>query len=99
MGERDEYVVSGSDDGHVYVWSKSTGGLLFWARGDDDVVNCLEPHPFLPMTLATSGGRTARVPCGAAGWLACLGLSSAGLWVEQQRVGFVGMVAALAKGL
>jgi hypothetical protein len=29
--------------------------LLFWGRGDDDVVNCLEPHPFLPGHLATSG--------------------------------------------
>ena len=55
FGPDDELVVSGSDDGHVYVWSKPTGALLFWARGDDDVVNCLEPHPFLAATLATSG--------------------------------------------
>ena len=36
MGADDEYVVSGSDDGHVYVWSKATGALLWWSRGDDD---------------------------------------------------------------
>jgi hypothetical protein len=36
MGADDEYVVSGSDDGHVYVWSKATGALLWWAQGDDD---------------------------------------------------------------
>jgi hypothetical protein len=110
FGSDDEYVVSGSDDGHVYIWSKvgplalgrvcmstwgtlgmpgatgrgaapaaarrpptapppppcpppaqATGSLLWWARGDDDVVNCLEPHPFLPGTLATSGApRAAR---------------------------------------
>lgn len=36
MGADDEYVVSGSDDGHVYIWSKATAALLWWSRGDDD---------------------------------------------------------------
>jgi len=55
LGPDDDYVVSGSDCGHIYIWSKSTGALLWWGKGDDAVVNCLEPHPFLPMTMATSG--------------------------------------------
>eukprot|EP00877_Chromochloris_zofingiensis_P008111 jgi/Chrzof1/3553/Cz13g00050.t1 len=55
MGLNDEYVVSGSDDGHVYIWSKATGTLYAWLEGDREVVNCLEPHPWLPCTLATSG--------------------------------------------
>lgn len=55
MGACDEYVVSGSDDGHVYIWSTEDGVLRQWLEGDEDVVNCLEPHPWLPLTLATSG--------------------------------------------
>ena len=55
MGLADEYVVSGSDCGHVYIWSKHNGKLQKLLKGDRNVVNCLEPHPYLPATLATSG--------------------------------------------
>ena len=55
LGPSDEFVVSGSDDGHIYIWSKQDGKLQQWLKGDDSVVNCLEPHPHLPCTLATSG--------------------------------------------
>jgi len=55
MGASDEYVVSGSDCGRVFVWEKESGRLLWAQRGDNMVVNCLEPHPHLPLTLATSG--------------------------------------------
>lgn len=55
MGVADEYVVSGSDCGHVYIWSKQDGRLQKLVKGDRSVVNCLEPHPYLPATLATSG--------------------------------------------
>lgn len=55
MGVADEYVVSGSDCGHVYIWSKQDGKLQKLVKGDRSVVNCLEPHPYLPATLATSG--------------------------------------------
>lgn len=55
LGPSDEYVVSGSDDGHVYIWSKQDGKLQQWLKGDDSVINCLEPHPHLPCTMATSG--------------------------------------------
>jgi WD repeat-containing protein 42A len=47
--------VSGSDDGHLYVWRRNTCELAAWLPGDRHVVNCLEPHPWLPLTLATSG--------------------------------------------
>ncbi|WIA23425.1 hypothetical protein OEZ85_000180 [Tetradesmus obliquus] len=55
FGESDEYVVSGSDCGHVFVWSKVGGEVVWWAAADEEVVNCLEPHPLLPHVLATSG--------------------------------------------
>ena len=54
-GERDEYVASGSDCGHLFVWSKADGELRAMRKGDEDVLNCIDPHPHLPLTLATSG--------------------------------------------
>ncbi|VEN50753.1 unnamed protein product [Callosobruchus maculatus] len=50
----DDYVMSGSDCGHVFIWEKSTGKLKMLLRADQHVVNCLQPHPVLPL-LATSG--------------------------------------------
>ncbi|RKP27045.1 WD40-repeat-containing domain protein [Syncephalis pseudoplumigaleata] len=53
-GPRDEYIISGSDDGNFFIWSKSSGKLLQILEGDDDTVNVTEGHPFEP-TLAVSG--------------------------------------------
>lgn len=49
-----DFVMSGSDCGHVFVWEKETAKLCMLLEADQHVVNCLQPHPFLPM-LATSG--------------------------------------------
>ncbi|KAK9809355.1 hypothetical protein WJX73_008283 [Symbiochloris irregularis] len=53
-GASDEYIVSGSDDGHVYIWTRD-GVLRQWLKGDRKVVNCIEPHPQMPHVMATSG--------------------------------------------
>ncbi|XP_012264400.2 DDB1- and CUL4-associated factor 6-like isoform X2 [Athalia rosae] len=50
----DDYVMSGSDCGHVFIWERSTANLCMLLEADQHVVNCLQPHPYLPM-LATSG--------------------------------------------
>eukprot|EP00873_Tetraselmis_striata_P017429 jgi/Tetstr1/437693/TSEL_026348.t2 len=55
LGPNDEYVISGSDCGNVFIWDKASGALLWMQEGDSRVVNCLEPHPHYPLTLATSG--------------------------------------------
>jgi WD40 repeat protein len=62
MGSGDSYVVSGSDCGHIYIWNKVTGRLEQWLKGDDETVNCLEPHPYT-MLLATSGTYIAAKQC------------------------------------
>ena len=54
FGANDEYVVSGSDCGNMFIWRKKGGELLRMMRGDNNVVNCIEPHPQFPF-LATSG--------------------------------------------
>uniref|UniRef100_A0A0X3NRG0 Uncharacterized protein n=1 Tax=Schistocephalus solidus TaxID=70667 RepID=A0A0X3NRG0_SCHSO len=55
FGPNSEYVVSGSDDGFVYIWDRHSEGVVQWLCADlNGSVNVLEPHPFLPV-LATSG--------------------------------------------
>lgn len=49
-----DYVMSGSDCGHVFTWERKTGNLVMLMEADQHVVNCLQPHPTLPF-LATSG--------------------------------------------
>ncbi|KAM4663312.1 DDB1- and CUL4-associated factor 8 isoform 1-T4 [Discoglossus pictus] len=54
-GPKSEFVVSGSDCGHIFLWDKSSCQIVQFMDGDKGgVVNCLEPHPHLPV-LATSG--------------------------------------------
>lgn len=48
------YVMSGSDCGHVFVWDRHTAELQMLLQADQHVVNCLQPHPTFPI-LATSG--------------------------------------------
>lgn len=48
FGLQDEYVVSGSDSGHVFVWDKKTSELVNILEGDSEVVNVIQgerPHP------------------------------------------------------
>ncbi|XP_057337399.1 DDB1- and CUL4-associated factor 6-like isoform X2 [Microplitis mediator] len=49
-----DFVMSGSDCGHVFIWERETAKLCMLLEADQHVVNCLQPHPYLPM-LATSG--------------------------------------------
>lgn len=54
-GPQSEYVISGSDCGNIFFWSKETEAILNILPGDEKgVVNVLEQHPTLPV-LATSG--------------------------------------------
>ncbi|XP_039331572.2 DDB1- and CUL4-associated factor 8-like protein 1 [Saimiri boliviensis] len=54
-GPRSEFVVSGSDCGHIFFWEKSSCRIIQYMEGNrGGIVNCLEPHPYLPM-LVTSG--------------------------------------------
>ncbi|KAM7514516.1 hypothetical protein LguiA_004099 [Lonicera macranthoides] len=54
LGQRGEYVASGSDDGRWFIWEKKTGRLIKMLIGDESVVNCIQCHPF-DCVVATSG--------------------------------------------
>ncbi|PNY14232.1 ddb1- and cul4-associated factor-like protein [Trifolium pratense] len=54
FGPNDEYVLSGSDCGHIFIWKKKDAKLVRLMVGDQHVVNQLETHPHIPF-LATCG--------------------------------------------
>ncbi|XP_011074226.1 WD and tetratricopeptide repeats protein 1 [Sesamum indicum] len=54
IGQRGEYVASGSDDGRWFIWEKRTARLLKMLHGDEAVVNCVQCHPY-DCVIATSG--------------------------------------------
>jgi len=54
FGPRSEYVMSGSDDGRIFIWEKDTAKLIHVLKGDEDIVNCVVGHPF-DTVLASSG--------------------------------------------
>ncbi|XP_010453127.1 PREDICTED: WD and tetratricopeptide repeats protein 1 [Camelina sativa] len=74
LGQRGEYIASGSDDGRWFIWEKQTGRLMKVLLGDQAVVNCIQCHPF-DSVVATSGidntikiwSPTAAVPSIVAG--------------------------------
>jgi len=54
MGPRSQWVVSGSDDGRLYVWGAESERLVLMQRGDQRAVNCMALHP-AACVLATGG--------------------------------------------
>lgn len=61
FGPNDEYVVSGSDCGHIFIWKKKDAKLVRVMVGDRHIVNQLEQHPSIPV-LATCGiEKTAKI--------------------------------------
>lgn len=42
FGLQDEYVVSGSDDGHLFIWDKKTSQCVNILEGDNEVVNVIQ---------------------------------------------------------
>lgn len=53
-GLDDEYVMSGSDDGHFFIWDRKTTEIVSVLVGDGEVVNVIQGHPYEPM-IACSG--------------------------------------------
>ncbi|XP_075394437.1 DDB1- and CUL4-associated factor 8-like [Tenrec ecaudatus] len=55
-GPQSEFIMSGSDCGHIFFWEKSSCQIVqFLEAGNGErSVNCLDPHPYLPV-LASSG--------------------------------------------
>ena len=61
LGQSDEFVVSGSDDGNWFMWRKATGQLVDILEGDGSVVNVIEGHPHLPLVAVSGIDTTVKV--------------------------------------
>lgn len=48
------FIISGSDDGCVYIWHKGSGRLLNVLRASEEIINCVQGNPNACL-LATSG--------------------------------------------
>ena len=51
FGLDDEYVVSGSDSGHLFIWDKKTSELVNILEGDGEVVNVIQGMSHSPLRL------------------------------------------------
>jgi len=61
-GPRSEYVMSGSDDGHIFFWAKKSGRIVKIIEGDSiGAINCLTPHPDIPMIITSGLEHTTKV--------------------------------------
>ncbi|KAJ8672903.1 hypothetical protein QAD02_004164 [Eretmocerus hayati] len=54
FGDNNQYIVAGSDDGSFFIWDRDTTNIVRVLKGDERIVNCLQPHPSISL-LATSG--------------------------------------------
>jgi nuclear receptor interaction protein len=61
FGLQDEYVISGSDCGHLFIWDKKTTKLLNILEGDNEVVNVIQGHPYEPMIAVSGIDSTVKV--------------------------------------
>lgn len=54
FGSRDQYIVAGSDCGHMFIWNRDTCKIQGVWKADNHILNIVQPHPnqFL---LASSG--------------------------------------------
>ncbi|CAO2623812.1 DDB1- and CUL4-associated factor 8 [Lemmus lemmus] len=54
-GPKSEFVMSGSDCGHIFIWEKSSCQIVQFLEAEKEgIVNCIDSHPYLPV-LASSG--------------------------------------------
>lgn len=61
FGPNDEYVLSGSDCGHIFIWKKKGGELVRMMVGDRHIVNQLEAHPTVPVLASCGLDKTIKL--------------------------------------
>ncbi|KAK5099593.1 hypothetical protein LTR70_002326 [Exophiala xenobiotica] len=60
-GLDDEYVISGSDDGHFFIWDRKTMEIVSVLEGDGEVVNVIQGHPYEPMIACSGIDSTVKI--------------------------------------
>ena len=58
----DAYVATGGDCGRLFVWGSESARLVYRAKGDGSIVNCVAPHPTLPLIAVSGSNAQTRGP-------------------------------------
>ena len=60
-GPNDEYICTGSDSGHAWIYERSTGAVVSLLNADNSTCNGVVPHPTLPFFITYGIDSTAKV--------------------------------------
>eukprot|EP00536_Pseudo-nitzschia_multiseries_P004033 jgi/Psemu1/323282/estExt_fgenesh1_pg.C_650015 len=60
-GPRDEYICTGSDSGHAWIYEKATGAVVSFWKADQSTCNGVVPHPTLPIFVTYGIDSTAKL--------------------------------------
>ncbi|CAJ1945630.1 unnamed protein product [Cylindrotheca closterium] len=60
-GPRDEYICTGSDSGHAWIYEKATGSVVSFLNADNSTCNGIVPHPSLPLFITYGIDSTAKL--------------------------------------
>lgn len=60
-GPRDEYICTGSDSGHAWIYEKKTGSVVSFLKADNSTCNGIVPHPTLPYFITYGIDTTAKL--------------------------------------
>lgn len=61
FGGMDNLVISGSDDGNVFIYDKETTDIIAIIKGDESVVNVMKYHPQLPIMAVSGIDNSAKI--------------------------------------
>ena len=60
-GPNDEYICTGSDSGHAWIYDKQTGSVVSFLNADNSTCNGVVPHPSLPLFVTYGIDSTAKL--------------------------------------
>jgi len=60
-GPNDEYICTGSDSGHAWIYERSTGAVVSLLKADNSTCNGVVPHPSLPFFITYGIDSTAKL--------------------------------------
>ena len=60
-GPDDEYICTGSDSGHAWIYEKETGSVVSLLNADHSTCNGVIPHPTLPLFVTYGIDSTAKL--------------------------------------
>lgn len=59
-GPNDEYICTGSDSGHAWIYERSSGAVVSLLNADNSTCNGIVPHPSLPFFITYGIDSTAK---------------------------------------